>query len=136
MISNTRGQLTALLGLIFPLWAVANLRWRQGRARARQRLKRMRSDATSDATTWEPPSQRPEPREPGDIDSIFRRMNRPRQPWQAFADELKAEERGRMQAWRLDDWRDGLRTYRYTHTHTHTHTHTADNFSRSFLYDR
>jgi hypothetical protein len=55
-----------------------------------------------------------EPREPRDIDTIFRRMaSHRRTGWQAYADELLREHQN---YWRNNtpgtDWRDGLRTHR------------------------
>jgi hypothetical protein len=107
MINNTR--LRKIAWALAPIWASRFEAWQQRRARARRDYERRLEQLAN------PEAYRPvEPREPRDIESIWRRVNSHRRTgWQAFADELRREHQN---YWRNNtpgtDWRDALRTHR------------------------
>jgi hypothetical protein len=77
-----------------PIWLSQFDRWQQRRARERQRAQRILDRmANGEPISIDTPS--PEPREPRDVDTIFRRLNhrRQQQSWIRYADELGAERR-------------------------------------------
>jgi hypothetical protein len=100
------------LAYLSPGLALSLQRWRQRRARDRQKLERLRDG--KQLAIAEPP------REPRTVDSIWTRMNaNRRQPWQRFADELAVEQRA---------WHQRLGRHRGTSA--------RDNFARPYPYDR
>jgi hypothetical protein len=101
-------RLRKIAWAIAPIWASKYDRWLERRRRERQRLQRQDRLANPEA------HMPTEPREPRDIDTIFRRMaSHRRTGWQAYADELRREHQN---YWRNNtpgtDWRDALRTHR------------------------
>jgi hypothetical protein len=100
--------------LVAPILTAQFDRWQARRAKERRRAQ-AQAQRLASPETYAPPE-----REPRDVDSVFLRMTgRPRQPWEVFADELRAEQRALHQ--------------RISRHHT---TSARDNFARPYPYDR
>jgi hypothetical protein len=109
-----QSRLRRWLWLLAPILTARYDRWQANQAkerrRARAQVERLNAMADGDDTP-------PEPREPVRVNDVFIRMNRRRDLWRQYADELAREQQV---------WRDQLRRH-------HT-TSPRDNFARS--YDR
>ena len=99
-MTDNNSRLRKIAWAIAPVWVSRFEAWRQRRAKARRQYERELDRLAN------PEAHLPvEPREPRDIDAVFRRQRpyRPEEAWGSYADDLHREARARRQAWRMTD---------------------------------